>query len=114
PREPERVRPPQPERLDETREHVRVIGKPERRRRIVGTSASGRVPRDDGELVREPIELGLPVAAVPQPTVEQDEGRTAPSPLVRDPEPSDLDLHEPPPRNPDLTSRRPRARAPRR
>ena len=66
------------------------------RGRVVRLAAPGSVPGEHRELVRETLQLGAPDPAVTSGAVEQDQRRSLSDPLVRDPQPIDLDgFHDP-------------------
>ena len=57
--------------------------------RLRGLAATGRIPRHDGELVRERFELDPPHPAVTDGAVHEEQCRTATTTAVRDGEVSD-------------------------
>jgi hypothetical protein len=88
------VRRPDPERLDQRRERVRVAGQAEALRQVGGPAGPWLVPGDDRELLGQADELELPDAAVLGGAVDKDQGWSLTGPLVGDPEPARLDeLH---------------------
>jgi len=86
------VRAREPDDLDELGQAVRVPGEAEILRWVERPSAPRGVPRDDGEVAGEAVELRQPVAAVSEGPVQKDEGRAVALPPVGDAASADLDV----------------------
>ena len=96
PREPQDMRPVEPEGFDQAGQAVGVVDHPERLGRIRRRTTSRRVPREEGEPVGQAVELPSPLAVVAHPAVEEHERWTVSSALVRDRQPADVDPVHPP------------------
>jgi hypothetical protein len=71
------------EPLDQGREAVRVVDQAKARGQVRRTACSRLVPSDDGELVGEGRERGLPYAAVLGGTMNENDWRPVPNPRAR-------------------------------
>ncbi len=75
---------PPARRLDERGEAVGVVVEPEALRHVGGAAVPGLVPRDDGAVAREALELRAPRATVVARAVREHERRPGADPLGRD------------------------------
>ena len=75
------------DRLDQSREAVRVLAEAEIRGYVRGTARAGLVPGNDRELVGQRRELGLPDATVLPGSVHKRQRPSFADALVRDLEP---------------------------
>ena len=89
----EHMRPVQPERSDEAGHGVGVVGQAEGLGWVRGLPVARRVPRHDGELVGEGVELGAPCSAIAAiAPMEKEERRTHALALEGDAESRNRDL----------------------
>lgn len=74
----------QSEGVDEPGGGIGIAGHAEVLRGVPRASAAGRIPRDDVELAGQAVELGMPVATVAPPSMQEQHGGTAPCAPVGD------------------------------
>jgi hypothetical protein len=79
------------QRADEAGQAVAVVAQPETVRYVGGTAGARLVPRDDGELVSEGVELWCPGAAVLGAAVDEHHRRAVPGSPEGDAQTVDLD-----------------------